>query len=159
MSIITDSNCPVFQKVQIDAINSGILDLNISLNLCLMQPELTARTSRLKCDGIKQCEKKVIFFLLWSHLRRKCPVQVVNVRCKCITANIPAGDLLDLPDRPWWKDAEVCEDIKFAIHVLHDNKAQYDRGNSPETADRSQTEFIVWKLAAIVSRGNIQWDE
>lgn len=66
---------------------------------------------------------------------------------------------MDRTDQPWWKDAEVCGDIKFAIHVLHDNKAQYDRGNSLETADRSQTEFIVWKLAAILSRRKILRDK
>lgn len=87
-----------------------------------------------------------------GNLRAKHMVQVVIVRSKCITANISAGDSLDLPDHQCWKDAEVCEDIKFAIHVfLHDNKAQYDEGKSLETADRSQTAFIVWKLAAMVS--------
>ncbi len=77
---------------------------------------------------------------------------MVNVRSKCVTATISSGDLLDRPDRLWRKDAEVCEDIKFCNPcVLHDNKAQHDGGNSLETADGSQTAFIVWKLAATVS--------
>lgn len=58
-----------------------------------------------------------------------------------------------LPDCLWWKDAEVCEDIKFAIHVFcMTAKALCDRGNNVEIADRSQTTFIVWKLGAIVSQ-------
>lgn len=63
----------------------------------------------------------------------------------------------------WWQDAEVSEDIKFALQslqcVLHDNKAQYNRGNSLETADRSQSAFIVWKLADMDSLRKTMWDK
>ncbi len=41
-----------------------------------------------------------------------------QLRSICITANISAGDLLDLSHLLCWKDAEVCEDIKFAFHVF-----------------------------------------
>lgn len=61
----------------------------------------------------------------------------------------------------WWKDAEVCEDIKFALQslqrVLH--KAQYDRCNRLETAEGSQSAFIVWKLADMESLRKIMWDK
>lgn len=60
---------------------------------------------------------------------------------------------MSVPDHLWWKDVKICEDIKFAIHVFGmTRKASCDRGNSLETADRSQTAFIVWKLGAILSR-------
>ena len=65
---------------------------------------------------------KKLFLLLQTNskvnLRRKLTVHVVNIRSKCAAANITAVDLLDLSDLPWRKDAEVCEDIKFAAHVL-----------------------------------------
>lgn len=68
---------------------------------------------------------------------------MVNATPKCTTANMSGGNIMHLSDPPWWKDAEVCGDIKFPIHILHDNKAQWDRSNSPDTADGSQTEFLV----------------
>lgn len=59
---------------------------------------------------------------------------MVNARSKCITATVSAGDLLDPPDRLWRKDAEVCEDIKFAVHVFC------------MTTKRSVTGVTVWRL-------------
>ncbi|KAA8588495.1 hypothetical protein FQN60_009840 [Etheostoma spectabile] len=57
------------------------------------------------------------------------------------------------------RGAEVCGDIEFSVHVLHDNKAQCDGGNSRDSADGSQTEFSVRKLAAIVSQRKILRDK
>lgn len=115
MPIITNSSV---QNVSSDchepAINSGILDLNISLHL--------------KSD-LSNFEA-----ILGGNLRGKLTVQVANARPKCIAAHISARDLLDLPDRLWWKDAEVCEDIKFAIHVFC------------MATKHSMTGLTVWRL-------------
>jgi len=143
--VIINSNCTVQKNVDA-AKEPGRVDILVCI---------TARTSRW-CQTVRRGKKW--FIKLRSHLKGvKCTVQVVNATSKCTAANISAGDLLDVPDRPRWKDAEVCEDVKLffvALHVLHDDKAHSaTRGNSPETADRSQTGiYCLEVIAATLSR-------
>lgn len=77
----------------------------------------------------------------------KLTVQVVNVRYKCIPANISAFYWICL----WWKHAEVCEDIKFALHVFCMTTKHSMTAVTVQRLLTDQTAFIVWKLAAIVS--------
>lgn len=102
--------------------------------------------------AVNQMKKKMFICLFMQHLSSVHAASAISA-----TAHRSRQMFLR------WKDDEVFEDIKFASESLQratrNNKAQYDRANSLETADGSKTSFIVWKLADTNSLGNITRDK